>query len=304
LNSTKESSGNTEDKNEYRIVSSIEMKDELSKIDDQEIRYMSRMPKLDELTEGFVAGELIVISGPTKHGKTLFAQSLTSQFTKQNAFPLWFSYEVTPKYFLRGFQELPLFYMPRKLKTNALDWVVGKCLESYKQYHTRIIFLDHLHYLFDMARVRSPSIEIGTVIRRLKSMAVEHGFVVFLLCHTTKGASDINTSYESIRDSSFVAQESDCVLMIRRSTEEGNRARLRVEFHRRTGVLEKIVHLHKGEDGYLHQEVLGEAKKHEKKPAPACPKCGKSLANEIKNRSSHCYNPECDADIRSVYEKQ
>jgi len=51
------------------------------------------------------------------------------------------------------------------------------------------------------------------------------------------------------------------------------------------------------------EEYLAEARKHEKKPAPACPKCGKSLANEIKNRSSHCYNPECDADIRGVYEK-
>jgi len=50
-------------------------------------------------------------------------------------------------------------------------------------------------------------------------------------------------------------------------------------------------------------EYLAEATKGEKKKFPACPKCGKSLANEIKNRSSHCYNPECDADIRSVYEK-
>jgi len=237
-------------------VSSIEMKDELSKIDDQEIRYMSRIPMLDNLTEGFVAGELIVISGPTKHGKTLFAQSLTSQFTKQNAFSLWFSFEVTPKYFLKGFYDLPLFYMPRKLKTNALDWVIGKCIESYKQYRTRIIFLDHLHYLFDMARTRSPSIEIGQVIRRLKSMAVEHEFIVFLLCHTTKGASDTDMTYEAIRDSSFVAQESDCVLMIRRSTKEvdGNKARLRVEFHRRTGVLQKVVNLYRGSDGYLYQE--------------------------------------------------
>ena len=38
--------------------------------------------------------------------------------------------------------------------------------------------------------------------------------------------------------------------------------------------------------------------------AQHCPKCGKSLANEIKNRSSHCYSRECGADIRSVYESQ
>jgi len=224
-------------------------------VDDREIRYMSGLPRLDRLTEGFIAGELIVISGPTKHGKTLFAQSLTKQFTKQNAFPLWFSYEVTPKYFLQAFPELPLFYMPRNLKMNALDWVMGKCLESYKQYHTRIVFIDHLHYLFDIARTRNPSIEIGTVIRKLKTMAVQREFVVFLLCHTTKGASDVDTSYESIRDSSFVAQESDCVMMIRRSMDfpESNKARLKIEFHRRTGVLQQIINLVKV-SGYLEEE--------------------------------------------------
>ena len=51
-------------------------------------------------------------------------------------------------------------------------------------------------------------------------------------------------------------------------------------------------------------EYLAEATKGEKKKVPACPKCGRPLINEIKNRSSHCYNPECDADIRSVYESQ
>jgi hypothetical protein len=33
---------------------------------------------------------------------------------------------------------------------------------------------------------------------------------------------------------------------------------------------------------------------------PKCPNCGKSLENELRNRSSHCYNSDCDADIREV----
>jgi len=55
---------------------------------------------------------------------------------------------------------------------------------------------------------------------------------------------------------------------------------------------------------WVIEEVGGKPKEDlEKKKVPACPKCGKSLANEIKNRSSHCYSRECGADIRSVYEK-
>jgi replicative DNA helicase len=239
------------------------MRDELSTLDDRDITYFTGMPRLDQLTEGFTPGELIVISGPTKHGKTLLAQSLTRAFERRNVFSLWFSYEVTPKNFLRAFgNELPVFYLPRTLKMNALDWVMGKCSESAKDHNTRVVFIDHLHYLFDIAKSRSPSIEIGTVIRKLKTLAVSQGLVVFLLCHTTKGASDPNTSYESIRDSSFVAQESDCVMMIRRGLDEpqSNRARLRIEFHRRTGVLNELINLVKvDKEGahYLAEEDRG-----------------------------------------------
>jgi archaellum biogenesis ATPase FlaH len=238
---------------EDRIVTSFEMREEVRQRKELDIRLMSNLPSLDRATEGFVPGEMISISGPTKCGKTLFAQTLTHEFAKQNSFPLWFSYEVTPRFFLQAFPELPLFYMPRRLKMNAIDWVVKKILDSFKEYHTRVVFLDHLHYLFDIARTRNPSIEIGTIIRVLKSLAVQHELIIFLLCHTKKGASEIKQlTYESIRDSSFVGQESDCVLMIVRNMKqpESNEARLFVEFHRRTGALHTQINLIK-RGGYL-----------------------------------------------------
>ena len=239
----------------YRIVSSYQMREELRSMPERDIDLVTRIPSLDDAIEGFKSGELIVISGPTKNGKTLLAQSLTAEFTKQNVFPLWFSYEVMPRYFLASFPELPLFYLPRKLRSTNVGWVRGKIIESHEKYKTRVIFIDHLHYLFDMARVRNPSIEIGTVIRQLKSLAVEHELVIFLLCHTRKGASELkDLSYESIRDSSFVSQESDCVLMISRNVKdpESCEAMLRVEFHRRTGILNRTIKLKKI-DGYLRE---------------------------------------------------
>lgn len=246
----------TEETNsDYEIISSLELKIKLDQKKEPEQRLLSNLPTLDKAIEGFTLGELIVISGPTKNGKTLLAQSLTNEFTKQNAFPLWFSFEVMPQYFLRSFPELPLFYLPEKLKMSALDWVISKMHESFKQYHTRVIFIDHLHYLFDMARTRSPSIEIGTIIRRLKTTAVEHGYMIFLLCHTRKGSSDTERlTYELIRDSSFVSQESDTVLMIARNTKDpqNNGAGLSVEFHRRTGALRTFIELVKI-GGYLKE---------------------------------------------------
>jgi replicative DNA helicase len=241
---------------EDQVISSHDMKLDLSENHKDFVNVKSRIPSLDREVEGFRDGELIIISGPTKNGKTLLAQTLTINFVKSQEYPLWFSFEVPGHQFLSQFPELPLFYLPRRLKANAMDWLEERCLESFFKYRTRIIFIDHLHFLFDLARTRNPSIEIGTVIRRLKTMAVQNGWVIFLLAHTTKGKQEENLSYESIRDSSFISQESDCVLMIKRIPEVAeNAARLKVEFHRRTGVLEKKIDLLKVGDILTEQSL-------------------------------------------------
>lgn len=239
---------------EDRVISSVELALKLKESPESLIRVKSFIPSLDQAIEDFRDGELIVISGPTKNGKTLLAQTLTANFAKQQYHSLWFSYEVPARQFLSQFPELPLIYLPAKLKAHAMAWVEDRIQEAFLKYHTRIVFIDHLHYLFDLARTRAPSIEIGQVIRRLKTLAVNGGFIIFLLCHTTKGASEGDLTFESIRDSSFVSQESDSVLMIKRRPDEGqNAAHLRVEFHRRTGVLEKVINLLKV-DGYLQEK--------------------------------------------------
>jgi RecA-family ATPase len=238
---------------EDRILSSHEIDMNLKEERKGLFNLKSNIPSLDREVEGFRDGELIVISGPTKHGKTLLAQTLTAAFTKQQEFPLWFSFEVPARQFLECFPELPLFYMPQKLKAHVFTWLEDRIDEAFLKYRTRAVFIDHLHYLVDLARLKNPSIEIGQIIRQLKNLAVDRGFIIFLLCHTTKGKSEQNLSYESIRDSSFISQESDCCIMIKRTPDVAKDASsLRIEFHRRTGVLEKVVELEKI-NGYLRE---------------------------------------------------
>lgn len=234
-----------------KVISSQDMALKLKEQPESIINVKSFIPTLDIAVDGFREGELIVISGPTKNGKTLLAQGLTVAFEKQQYYPLWFSFEVPTRQFLNQFHILPLIYLPSKLKAHAMPWFEDRVFESFEKYHSRIIFIDHLHYLIDLARVKNPSIEIGQIIRELKSLAVSGQFLIFLLCHTTKGSSEDNLSFESIRDSSFISQESDSVFMIKRTPDKGeSTARLRVEFHRRTGVIEKIINLIKI-NGYL-----------------------------------------------------
>ena len=235
---------------EYRgedeIVTSFELHDKLiAEKREPIISVRSKIAGFDNACEGFQDGELIVISGVTKQGKTLLAQTFTANFSKQEKFPCWFSYEVPHRQFLDQFPMLPLFYLPQKNKAQDFDWFMERCLEAFFKYGTRIFFIDHLHYLIDMARVKNPSLDIGVIVRRIKRFAVENDFVIFLLAHVGKNTGE-DLSWKDLRDSSFIGQESDCVIMIQRTPKLGiNTAKASVEFHRRTGVMEWMVNLEK-----------------------------------------------------------
>ncbi|MFH1624349.1 MAG: hypothetical protein ABID54_04235 [Pseudomonadota bacterium] len=231
-----------------RVISSHDMEE---RIRNQKTLFSVRsmIPLLDRYTEGFEAGELVIVSGITKNGKTTMAQTLTNNFYKQGYFSLWFTYELPPRQFLRCFPELPLLYMPSILKSGSWKWLETRILESFVKYNTRIIFIDHLHYIVDMLRQGNASLEIGTIIRQLKLMAVRHNFIIFLMAHTRKKSD--GDSFGDPRDASFIEQESDVTLMVKRFPDiEENLACVRVNQHRRTGVMMKKVWLQKI-DGYL-----------------------------------------------------
>lgn len=226
-----------------RLITSYDMRaliEQMPKV----VPTMSRLPMLDRYTGGFAPGELIAISGPRKAGKTLFAQSLTTNFAKQDVVSLWFSYELSSREFINRFPgELPVFIMPSKLKANSLEWLRERIIEGLVKYGVKMIFIDHLHFLFDLARMRNTSIEIGQVIRTLKTLAIELNITILLMCHTSKLDPYQEPSDDNIRDSSFVSQESDAGIMIWRDVKTDNEAWAKVCFHRRTGVLEKKIRL-------------------------------------------------------------
>jgi replicative DNA helicase len=213
-------------------------------------------PSLVKACQGFQEGELIVISGPTKSGKTLLSQSLTYAFAQNDIDCLWFSYEVPTRQFIESFPDnmFPKFFLPREIHASNISWFEERTVEAWQKYGCRVVFVDHLHYLFDMARVRNPSLDIGAYARRIKRFAVANKLIVFLLTHITKVAHGEEITYSKIRDSSFIPQESDSVFLIRRlfdgNGEAGESAELKIEFHRRTGVLGRKIRLKK-QHGYL-----------------------------------------------------
>ncbi len=238
-----------------RVVDSFEIEKELEDESDAKV-VNSNIPTLDKHIDGFQQGELIVVGGPRKSGKTLLCQTLTYDLNKQNVVPLWIQFENQPKAFYKTFKTigLPFFLQPRKLRTHSVDWLEERVAEAIAKFRAGAVFIDHLHFLFDIARSRSPSIEIGQVIRKLKLIAVDYNIIIFILCHLRKINPNKDPTDGDFRDSSLIASESDTGLLIWRTPDVENEAMLKVCYSRRTGANEQKVRMIKIE-GFLREVV-------------------------------------------------
>ena len=154
---------------EDELVSSTELLEEIKLDCKREVlRIYSGIPSLDNMIGGFREGQVVVVSGPTGMGKTSLCQTLTENFSNKETKCLWFSFEVGPEEFLSKFCEMPLFYIPRQLKQNRLDWLEQKIIESIAKYDCKAIFVDHLHFLLEMqkmAEAKSISLLIGMMMK-------------------------------------------------------------------------------------------------------------------------------------------
>lgn len=217
--------------------------------------FKTNINTLDKVIDLFEEGQLIALSGPRKNGKTLLAQTFTDSFSKEQVGTLWFSYELTTSQFLESFPKVPFFYMPKTLKRNSMDWLRERIQESILKFNIKVVIIDHLHYLFDMGGNNSPSIEIGRIIRVLKGMCVDYKIVIFLLCHLEKwDHKKGEPSDTNIRDSSFIAQESDTGLILWRDPKHDGIAYLKVCYCRKTGVMDKKIKLCKV-NGLLKESI-------------------------------------------------
>ncbi len=238
-------------KGKDRIVSSHDYYKAIEALP-KEKRYNFRIKSIDLLTEGFTHGDLIVISGYTGHGKTSFCQTVSYNISKENIKALWFSYELSARQFFNKYKgdKIPLFFMPRKNKPYDLKWVEDRIVECIAKHDIKIVFLDHLHYIVPMLSDQyTKSDMVGHAMRALKTMAVKYEIVIFLMAHTKQPKDTSSPGLESLRDSSFVGQESDAVYIMHRPTKRGKRDEFEdyglftVCKQRHTGVIGKSIRL-------------------------------------------------------------
>ena len=234
-----------------KIISSEELREEIEAEKEKDhLMIYTKIPALDRIIDGFREGNLVVVSAPTKMGKTTLCQTFTIEFAKQDMNCLWFSYEVPMYEFMNKFGDNPpLFYLPKQLKGNTMTWLEERIVESIAKFNTKVVFIDHLHYIVDMnARNQNMSLQIGSVMRFLKKIALKYNIVIFIVAHMKHIKLTSEPDLDDLRDSSFIGQEADIVLMMWRlkisDTEMSNEANLVVRAHRRTGEngLIKLIH--------------------------------------------------------------
>lgn len=254
-----------------RVISSHEMRKTLSLDLSAATKYRSiTLQSLDRYCDGFVPGELIVVSGPEKSGKTSFLQFLTTSFANQELACLWFTYEMTVREFISKFRELPIFYLPMLTKTYNLDWLEKRIIEAKMKYGVKFVFIDHLEFVVDVETVRNPAISLGFVVRRLKNIAREQELVIFVVHHIRRMEIGEVPSARLLRDSALVAAEADTTVMVwripkfsekktRRRSEEveyENDAIIKICNHRRSGVIEKSFRVKYVGDKFLEVSQL------------------------------------------------
>ena len=170
---------------------------------------------------GLETGEVVVVTGFTKNGKTLFAESWIHNIVKADpeAKAVIFSFEVQTQKLLQKYVasgQIPV-YVPLELKAMDFEWLKTRCLEAKYKYGAKIVLVDHLHFLVDMSTQQNMSLNIGGFMRRLKKeIALGLDLAVILIAHQGQPKEGKEASLGNIRDSSFVGQESDATIVVSR----------------------------------------------------------------------------------------
>lgn len=254
-------------KGEDEVISSYELVEKVQLRKD-ELKIMSDWSGLDRILSGFRLKQLVTISAATKSGKTSFCIDLTMRIKEHS--PLWLPFEEGAEELIQKFverdEEPPLFFTPENITGNTLLWVEKKIIESIAKYNTKVVFIDHLHFIIPFTAERQ-DLAIGRAMRTLKHLSKKWNICIFIIAHLKKTRLESQPGLEDLRDSSFVAQESDTVIMLYRQQKRDkgqiiitDNVNLSVQANRRTGKTGNVKMVFK--DGHFYEEDWHDEKKY------------------------------------------
>jgi archaellum biogenesis ATPase FlaH len=200
---------------------------------------------LNKKLGGFFGGDLIVLSGRAKVGKTTFALNLLGNYILDNIPSLLYCLEMRPKritkkliQWYRGVEahmitmddiiatevmlsKKPLYFAHQYRFTK--EEVMNTIRESVRRYALELVVFDHLHFLVRSENERSNvSSQVSSAVRDFKLLAEELDVPIILICQPKKIAGSFRKkmTIEDLRDSSSIGQDADTVIIVHRDRVE------------------------------------------------------------------------------------
>lgn len=206
-----------------KIVSWQEIADKMAK--ETPVQPMSTgYQRLDYITKGgFGRKQLIALTGITKNGKTAFAMQITRNMAKYA--PLWFPFEETAEELIKKQLEygadVPTAFSPMSFPTEDLNWVEERIVESIIKNGTRIVLIDHLHFLVkSFGEKERLDLKMTEIVSQLKRMAKRLDICIVLVVHLRKVAIHEQPTINDIKETSSIAQWADKTLIVWREAQK------------------------------------------------------------------------------------
>lgn len=170
----------------------------------------------------------IVLGDFTLSHNTALCISLTKHFAKNGINVLWFSLELTPREFLKKFDEnlenVTPFYVPKKIKEPTMSWLEKKIDEAIEKYDIKFVFLDHIGMIIsekDIAQYNRNSLEVFEErLSMLKHWAVSKEIAILAIFtvtqDTNKKSKRQEPTYADFKGSSRIAHEADLIMFMQR----------------------------------------------------------------------------------------
>lgn len=185
----------------------------------------SGFTSIDRMVMGFVGGQVTIIGARTSHGKTQFVVNIAWRLALAGKQVMYVTLEDTKRQLNGRFQligkqplkNLPIMVQrPERLDVAALDKIMALASTN----RCELVIVDHLHYL--VPRGDNQANVVGEISRQVKSMAKQYDLPVLMPAQMNReGSKSDDLSMYHIKDSGYVEQDADVVLLLQRGDPDG-----------------------------------------------------------------------------------